>query len=232
MLYVFYGTDSEKAQRKAADTLHALQKKAPQASTVKLEGGAITEQSLLDGLAEHGLFKSETILYLDTRDGGLDVVLDHVQMCADSTNVVLLLAGKLTAAAVKKIEKTAQKSQEFEKVKAEKAVNMFVLSDLLLNKDTKGLFVELEHVRQSGGAAEPIVGILFWAAKSMLLAGMSSTAAISGLKPFVYQKSKHAFMNWGEDRARALVGALAHAPQKARGLGIDLFDELEAIVLR
>jgi DNA polymerase III delta subunit len=236
MLYVFYGTDGIKAQQKAIDTLHALQKKAPHASTVKLGGEEVTESSITDAIAEQGLFKSETLVYVDVRDEGLEVVLDMAKAAAASSNVVLVLAGKLKADELKKFEKTAlagqaAKCQEFEKEKKEAARNMFAITDLLYEKDAKSLFVELEKMRLEGTTGEEVIGLLFWAAKSMQLAGGSTSATESGLKPFVYQKAKRAASAWGEAGVKSLVQKLAHAPHKSRALGIDLFDELESIVL-
>lgn len=232
MLYVFYGTDGGKAQQKAMDTLRALQKKAPHASTTRMDDEAITESSIADALAEHGLFKSEQIVYLDARSGGIDAIVDAREVCASSASVVLVLAGKIKADHLKKIEKVAVKCQEFEKEKKVQERNMFALSDLLLTKDSRGLFVELEKMRLDEVKGEEVVGILFWAAKTMVLASHARTSAESGLKPFVFQKAKKGAEVWGSSSAKKLLTTLAHAPHKARRDGVDLFNELEAITMQ
>ena len=86
-------------------------------------------------------------------------------------------------------------------------------------------------MRLEGTKAESVVGILFWAVKSMVLVDGTNTSNESGLKPFVYQKAKSGLKVWGSDSAKKLLMDLAHAPQKARGQGVDLFNELELIVL-
>jgi hypothetical protein len=92
-------------------------------------------------------------------------------------------------------------------------------------KDGKALFVRIEEARLRGDEVEAVVGLLSWAAKAMLLAQTSQSAAATGLKPFVYSKAKEGSKQWGSTVA-PLVRMTAHVLHDSRRNGKNGYDEL------
>lgn len=231
MLYVFYGTDSDRAHAKAIDTLNSLRKKAPDATVSRLTGAGVTESSIAESLNEYGLFKSEIVLLVDVRDEGIDAAVAAAGVCAASSHVVLYSCGALTQKEKKSLAAHAKKMQEFE-AKAKKPVsNLFSITDALYAKDAKRMILDIEKARMRGVAAEELLGVLFWGAKNMVLADAAQTAEGAGLKPFVFQKAKKGASMWGSDGSRALVAAIAHIPHESRSIGVDPYVLLEKYLL-
>lgn len=232
MLYVFWGSDTAAAHAKAIDTLNSLRKKAPDAAVIRLSGEEVSFVSIEEALKEQGLFKTEVVLLLDLREAGAEAGVESATLCASSSHVVLAVCGALTQKEQKSFEQHAKKMQQFEVKEKKPAPTLFHVADSLYAKDTKRMIIDIEKTRLRGIPSEELIGILFWAAKCMVLADNAATPTGAGLKPFVFQKAKKGATHWGSDEARALVTTLAHIPHEARRKGVDPYTLLEHFFLK
>ena len=73
--------------------------------------------------------------------------------------------------------------------------NTFALSDLLLVKNKKKLWVSYHEAKHAGVSDEEIHGVFLWQLRSLSLS-FSHTSSTSGVKPFVFNKAKGAQSKW------------------------------------
>lgn len=239
MLYFLYGTDTTKARAKLHELLDTLQKKKPDAALFRVESEQWNDAQFEEFLGGQGLFSQKYIVVLDRVFENADAkttAIGKLKEIAESDNVFMFIESAVDAASLKKIEKHAQKTQEFEEKKSAGAAgtqpfNIFSLTDAFGTRDKKKLWVLYQQALASGSQPEEIHGILFWQLKSMIVAAESGSAAESGLKPFVYQKSKGFAARFSRDELRSLSGAFIDIYHNARR-GISEMDvALEKFIL-
>lgn len=222
MLYVFHGTDTQRAHTKAQALVSGLVGKRPGAQVFHLEG-EFALQTLDELVQAQGLFVEKHIVYLhraleDT--ARRDYILARVPLMASTQNIFVMAEGPLLAAQKKIIEKHAEKNEEFTAPKKEmQAFNIFALGDYLGARDRKNLWVSYIDALRHGNEAEAIHGTLFWAMKSLRTAQRANSAEEVGQKPFVYQKFKRYAANFTEaelaHRSHELV-ALYHDAHRGK----------------
>ncbi|MEN9614264.1 MAG: hypothetical protein RLZZ347_571 [Candidatus Parcubacteria bacterium] len=249
MIYLLYGEDTVSARAKAHELIAVLQKKKPNASFFTMMAEHCDASRLQEFAGGQGLFEQKYIVFLDRvleTAEAKEAFLDCVKAISESDNIFVMLEGKLDKATLTKIEKKAEKVQEFvfsagAKVASKSAAgdrpatipefNIFVLSDALGKKDKKSLWVFYQKALLSDTPPEEISGTLFWQVKSMLTARVSNTALESGLNPFVFQKSKAYEKNYPGDSLRELSEKLVSIYHDAhRGKG-DFAIALERLIL-
>jgi hypothetical protein len=166
--------------------------------------------------------------------GVRELVLERIDELGESPNIFIFFEGKLTKEILKKLEKRAEKIQEYEAKTAPKAKQdggFFVLADALGSRDKKSLWILFREAMDGGAVPEEIHGILFWQVKSLLLASRTKDAVEAGLNPFVYGKAKRYVGNFKEGEIDALASKLVHIYHKAhRGEG-DFELALEKMIL-
>ena len=204
MLYVIYGTDTEKAREKSRALFEALKGKKPGAAAGILTAEDVTEDKLLELTQSQGLFENKQIIFMDRvleNKNTWDIVLEKIDAVADSPNIFIFFEGKLTRDILKKLEKEAEKVQEYvldEETPAEKS-NFFPLADALGSRDKKKLWILFRDAMDGDAVPEEIHGILWWQAKSLALASKTRNASEAGLNPFVYNKAKRYLSNWKKE---------------------------------
>ena len=149
--------------------------------------------------------------------------IEKLEVFAGSPNIFIISAGSVDKASLKKIEKSAEKIQEVSSGVSENAEtpatarksgssgggnSMFALADALGARDKKTLWILYCTAIEEGKVPEEIHGILFWQAKSMIIAAQAKTAGDSGLSPFVYQKSKRYANNFKPEELKNLLERL------------------------
>ena len=129
-----------------------------------------------------------------------EFILDKIKNIAESDNIFILLEEKVDKKTLTKIEKHAQKIQEFSSVikKEKERTKPFGLTDALGRRDKKGAWAEYQKVLKEGLVPEEIHGILFWQIKTMLLASSSKSSVEADLNPFVFKKAKEFSKNYSE----------------------------------
>jgi DNA polymerase III delta subunit len=187
MLYFIYGTDGDKVREKANGLAESLLKKKPDASLFELNDETWSGDKVNELTLSQGLFEQKYIVLLknifSTKQNKEDFI-DRLEAFKESTNIFISAEGKVDAASLKKIEKHAEKVQEYEaKAVAEKEeFNNFALANALGVKDKKNLWVLYHEAKAAGAVDEQLAGLLFWKIKSMILSGGSPKWNVSELK--------------------------------------------------
>jgi hypothetical protein len=214
VIYLFTGGDVFKARSKAFEWVRASRAKAPEVSYVRLDADAIDADALFAVAQTQGLFFTKTLVLLDdpfSESGAGEVVLEHLDMLAKSSNPVAILAPKLLSARIKKIEAKAHKTFVFDK-KEKEAGRGFngALVNALGAKNKPLLWKELIKALRDGDAPEALHGLLHWKARDMMQKGNSA---------------------WGKDGARRLSRELIELLSDSRSGALSLSLALERFAL-
>jgi hypothetical protein len=214
MIYLFCGSDTNKVRAKAFQWVEAVRAKAPDAVYVRLTPEMVTPEMVRGALSSQGLFFSKSLILLDDpfslSETG-ETVLELLDELAVSQNPVAILAPKLLAARVKKVEAKAEKVFKIDA--AEKVSRGFnsALVNALANKDSVGLWKELQKAYRQGDAPELVHGLLHWKARDMMQKGSPK---------------------WGKDGARTLSRELIELVSDSRNGDLALKEGLERFVLK
>lgn len=227
MLYVFHGTDIASAVTKATSLVSSLRTKRPDASYVRVEASQWSPSIIEEHIGGQGLFSNKYIIFLDRVTENAEAkesFAGFVPVMAESTNIFIVLEGKLNAELKKAFEKSAEKMVEVsEKLKVESGksgpglrqgfgaaqeFNIFALADAVGARDPLRAWSVYRQAVDVGNEPESIIGTLFWQVKSMKLAVNAKSASESGLSPFVFSKAKKAAGNYSEGELNSLMEKL------------------------
>lgn len=196
MLSVFFGNDVIQVRKRAFDFVHTLTE----------DGSGIThitpdhyeEGMILDMAESASLFGGVQVCIIDTpsEDQAMYAsVVERLKMMKTSPHHFILIESALTAPEKKKFEVHATTFEEATAEKKER-FNTFLLTDALLRRDKKSLWILLNEAWREGISNEEIIGVLLWQVKILRLAEKTKSAEAAGQKPFVYQKAKRALSNF------------------------------------
>ena len=228
MLYVFTGSDTSKAKAEA-------RKKAGRAEIVFFGEGGESFEKAPSYLGSSGLFAPEVALIIDRpleSSEGKELLENYGEEFVKADIHVFVIAGKVKVVEKKLFPKKAE-FIEFEQKGTQEYVrpNTFALADAFLAGDKKRTWIGYRKLITEGVSPEEIHGTLSWAVRSALLAGKVSTATESGLKPFVYSKSKRAFEKLGEETIEQYSRNLVSVYHRARAGEGTLENNLELLLL-
>ncbi|MDZ4227216.1 MAG: hypothetical protein U1D26_01930 [Patescibacteria group bacterium] len=204
MLYVYTGTDREKARA----ALETELKKHKGARVIRLSD-AHAPADISAALQGSGLFAERRIVVLD---GALEneemrpLVMQALTAMREAEDSYLILEEKVDAATKRALGKYAEKIQVFDSPKSQEGKGIFALKGALVRGDKKALWIGLQRELIEGKRPEAVHGFLFWAAKDALLRAPTA-------------------------RVRTLVARLAELPHEARRQGEELDYALERFVL-
>lgn len=215
MIYLFYGSDVAKARAKAFAWAAAARVKHPDMAYVRIEAADVSEPTLEQVMSTQGLFFGKTLALLDDpfsfSESG-ERVLEHLEALAKSENPIVILAPRLLAARVKKLEAKAEKTFVFD-LKEKKAARGFngALVNALAAKDGTELWKEIVKAERQGDAPEMIHGLLHWKARDLMKDARSA--------------------KWGKDGARKLSRDLIELLSDSRSGDLPLKEALERFAL-
>lgn len=214
MIYLFHGSDTGRVRAKAFQWVAAARAKAPDAGYIRLTADALSPEALGEALGSQGLFFAKTLVLLDdpfTEPDAGDLVMDMLNDLSESQNPIAVLAPKLTAARLKKLEAKAEKVFEVSTAEKKQARGFnTALVNALAAKDGQALWKELVKAERAGDAPEMLHGLLHWKARDMM------------------QKGNRA---WGRDGARTLSRELIELLSDARSGDLPLGPALERFAL-
>jgi hypothetical protein len=231
MLYLFHGSDVEKARTKAFEWVAKARAKEPNLLYVRLSREELTKSTLEDAALSGGLFVSRLLVLLDdpfpaTRAvtdenedteeaSAVSIVEERLDSLASSDNAIIILAPKLAAAKTKKISAKAKVEYKFDlPAQANKTSRGFNsgLVDALGARSREKLWLEIERALRAGDAPEMLHGLLHWKARDLM------------------QKGGRV---WKNNETRKLSVALISLLQESRrgGLGLELALERFALSL-
>jgi DNA polymerase III delta subunit len=237
MIYLMHGSNHEKAREKTRALTDALQKKKPDALFYRVTSQNYLENPVTFLVAGQGLFESKYIVFYDNvfeSKEAKEEVIDAIKEVKASDNIFIFLEKELDRKTLEKIEKHAEKVQEFvatEKAK-KKEYNPFAISDALLSKDKKKFWTLLMEAKKKGGAPEEMHGIVWWQMKSLALAAASKDAKEADLSPFVFSKAKAAAKNFSGEELSNMLSDLVSMYHDAHRGEKDLWVEMERWGLR
>lgn len=220
MLYIIYGSDSEKTRSKLHELLELARKKRPEAELFLLNTENWSETQFDELLISRGLFEQKYTVVLDKLFEKKDVkeyIIDRAEEMKSSEQIFLMLEGAIDAASLKKLSKNAEKIQEFVKKEDKKqSYNIFSITNGLLEKDKKNLWIDYLTFLNMGAAPEEIHGILFWQVKNMILASCAGNQTETGLSPFVYKNALTGSRKYKTEELENLSSELVQMTHKVR----------------
>lgn len=226
MIYLFYGSDTEKVRAKAFAWIAVAQAKEPNVLYVRLAREEMTEGALSEAAQSGSLFAKRTLTLMDDpfppaakkneeeegdEEAGESLLEEKLDLLAASDNVIVLLAPKLPAAKAKKIAAKAAKSYQFD-APASRTARGFnsALVNALAARDQGALWLEIERALAAGDAPEMLHGLLHWKARDLMEKGGRA---------------------WKPKEARTLSLELIRLLQESRRTGRDLAELLETFAL-
>ena len=202
MLYLFYGTDRNKALEKALGIIDKKLEEKRDAMVFKVDTASLSQNMLIELSGGQGLFEQKYIVHLKDvmdDDAAKDVVMGFLKDIKESDNVFIWTDGAILKKDLTKIEKHADKMWEHvAKEKVEEKHNIFGIANYLVARDKKNLWIEYQKLREHF-VPEEIHGTLFWAFKNIALVANTKSAADTGLKPFVYSNTKKALDKYSRE---------------------------------
>ena len=189
MIRIYLGDDTEKARKDARAAFEAARNELQGGNTLYFDDLLFDLPQATEGFLAESLFGGENILYFDG-------ILDHSDgeqfyrtILKDTDHRVFIREkdpGKdLTAFFARLGEVKEYKIAK----KIEKRENSFAIADAIGARNKKNAWVEYEKTRKRGAAIEEVHGTVFWAFKSMYIAGSltAAEAAKAGMKEYTYR---------------------------------------------
>ena len=210
MIKLFTGSDHNKA-------LIAFTAEAGQASLI-VNPDNFDANQLAELAAGESLFGERVIVSardLNTWAKAREAVVDLAQLLQDSSNLFLFLeTGDKNSLANALGEISGVEVKNFNKKEAAaKAFNPFAMTDALIARDRKQLWLNFQTARRQGLSVEEIFPPLSWQAKNMLLVAVSKPDDNLDLKPFVLSKAKQALRNYSPLELKKLFANLIELHQ-------------------
>lgn len=213
MIYLFHGSDTNRVRAKAFQWVTAARTKAPDAYYTRLSAENVDGAVLREAMSAQGLFFSKTLIVLDdpfAQSEAAETVLELLSELADSQNIVAIIAPKLLAARIKKVEAKAEKVFKVDAVaKAARGFNS-ALVNALGARDGKALWKEIVKAYRLGDVPEMVHGLLHWKARDLMQKGSKS---------------------WSPTEARRLSRDLILLLSDSRGRDLELGSALERFAL-
>ena len=217
MLYLFYGSDSEKARRKAFEWVAAARKKEPNLAYMRLAREDLSEGALLEAATANSLFAKRTLTLIDdpyqeSEEETEAVLDDYIDILANSENVIVILAPKLLATKAKKLGAKAKLEYRFDKAATREDARGFNanLVNALESRSCERLWLEITRAQRAGDAPEMLHGLLHWKARDLMEKGSRV---------------------WTAQESRQLSLSLISLLQDSRRGGLSLSESLERFAL-
>lgn len=222
MLYVYYGSDTNKVRSEALAKLAAT-------NFSRIESGNFSVGQVTSSSKGQSLFGGLEGYLLDNPSENSEYwteVISNLDSLSKSEHLFVMVESTILAEDKKKITKFATEIIEYKKTKTDD-FNQFALTDALAARDKRQLWLLLQESLKNGSAAEEIIGILWWQLKTMRLAALTNSAAEAGMKDYPYKKAKAALLKFPlplvVQQSRALT-ALYHDARSGKG---DMLEQLE-----
>jgi len=219
MIYFLYGTDTHKARKKLHELLDLAQKKRPTAELFKINTENWNEGDLDELARSQGLFEKKYTVVLDNLFEKKEIkeyVLDRLEDLQKSEQIFLVLEAGVNAEIVKKFEKYSEKVQKFEKIEQKQKFNIFGVTDGLLTKDKRKLWVSYLSALSLGAEPEEVHGIFFWQIKNMILVSSADSQHETGLAPFPYKNALTGSRNYKLEELKKMSSDLVEMTHRVR----------------
>jgi len=236
MYYFFYDNKTSKAFKKARKLFDDLQKKKPDGTFLSFDENDVSAGALREAIGSQGLFESKVIVYLKNITENESVGSEFKKLVKDmatSNSIFVWVEKSLKKPELETLKEYAEKSfieSEVAKEKSEE-FNTFKIGDAFGGRDKKNFWKYILDARNRGIVGEEIHGILWWQLKSIILVSKAENPIDTGLKPFVFSKSKSFLKNFKEEELQNLADRFIEIYHRAHRGECDIYDELEKIAL-
>lgn len=227
MIYLFHGSDIEKARAKAFEWVASARAREPNLAYARLAREELTKAALEDAALSSGLFVKRLLVLIDDpfalarasgEDEGEDeeksannILEEHLDALAASDNAIVILAPKLAAAKAKKLAAKAAKTYVFDKPAPSESRDFnSALINALAERSREKLWLEVNRALRAGDAPEMLHGLLHWKARDLMMKGGRA---------------------WKPNETRRLSLSLISLLQDSRRKNLDLSESLERFTL-
>ncbi len=235
MLYVLYGSDSIKTRKKLHELLDSAKKKRPSAELFRINSENWSESLFDELISSQGLFEQKYTVVLDNvfeKKDAKAYIVDRLEEVNNSDQIFLMLEGGIDVATLKKIERNSKQVQEFKKPESKKPFyNIFSVTDGLLEKDKRKLWVSYVDAIKKGSVPEELHGIFFWQVKNMILASRAKSAVDAGLTPYAFKNALSGSRNYRTEELVKMSEELVDMTHRVRQGEGDMDVMLEKWVL-
>lgn len=226
MIYFFTGNDHKGLIQKKQDLIKMLQKKQPGASVVQVESDQI-DKDFIEGLFEtQGLFLDKQIISFgqvcEDKDHWV-ILKKNLKDFAVSDDVIIWSEVHSKPLAplkkkIKEIKSLAQKTIELNKKDetiTDTSPDLFLFAGQFFTLPKKNLWVAFQKIRDEIVDGDIPLNMLLWQTRAILQSKVSRVED-SGLKPFVYKKSRAILDRRGEEDIKNTLVALTKIGQEMR----------------
>lgn len=240
MLYVIYGTDTQKGRGKMQSLVGVLQNKRPDATVFRMSPQNWNEALLDEFISGVNLFVPKNIIVLDSlvsNKDSVDYMEKRINDFAESEHVCIIFDSKINKTLLTKLEKKAEKIEEHnlktggDEGSVKKAPQTFSLAEALASRNKVKSWAIFQNLASDELAAEEIHGVLWWQFKSIYLSYIYSNAKDAGLNPYVFQKCQAFKKGWSENQTSLMLDRLVDMYHKAHRGEVDFMSELEILCL-
>lgn len=196
MILLFTGTERLGAVRAWRQELNQRRAHWP-ARELWFEADNFNLAALLEAALTNSLFGGRNLLVCRDLAPVTEVITEALPLLAASPHWVIWLETGENNPLIKPLTAAAEQVKTFNSPPVKvPSFNPFILTDALLARDRKRLWLLFHQGRRAGLSAEEIFWKLNWQVKTLLLVAVSAPAAPAGIKPFVLTKTKSALKAW------------------------------------
>jgi DNA polymerase III delta subunit len=224
MLYIYYGSDTNKIREKAIRVAKEHSK-----SVERIDSDTFSKNCIEDAVQAASLFGDSATYIIDTPTANPELwesLLDNIQSIYHSNKLFIVIEEEFPVATLKKNQAFVSKVEVFKKNKST-PFNIFTLADALLRKDKKNLWLLYCESLRCGHTPEEVIGTIWWQLKILRTAAITSNFEEAGVKEYPYNKAKRSLSNFSTNEINTLMFNLllvyhqGHSGEKDIAIGLE-----------
>src|SRR3989344_4347352 len=229
MLYLFCGTDTEKAREKHSAFVRKLRGKHPDASFAEVDDESFPPSRVETLVNTQGLFAKTVIASLRTLSRNPEAgefLKKNAKELAQSPNIFIVYEEDARKTYLEPLLKYAEKTERCDAPPAKKAPAplVFAFADAVAARDKKEAWALFARLTRDETPAEQILGTLFWQFKTITLAKQGATSNVASGPAHRFARA------YTEGELHRILGELIDI-YHARETGADPDIALEKLVL-
>jgi DNA polymerase III delta subunit len=208
MIHVFFGKDQQTARKEAHQFAHDHAEAGGRIE--RIDSTSYQEGMVRDVVGSQSLFGDQTIYIFDTPSADPDFeeeIKEVLEVIAEQTGLFIIIENALLAPQKKHYARYTEHLHE-SNAPAKERFNTFALSDALIARNKKQLWMGMSDAVHAGVSAEEIIGILWWQLKTLRLVAETPDARSADMKDFTYNKAKRALGAFKEGEIERLSASL------------------------
>ncbi len=233
MIRSYVGDDTEKSRREARAAFELARNESTGGNTLYFDDLLFDLAQAIEGFSAESLFGGENILYFDG-------ILEHpdgeqfYRTILKETDHKVFVREKDPSKDLTAFFTRLGEIKEYRIAKKiEKRENSFAIADAIGARNKKIAWVEYEKTRKRGVSIEEIHGTVFWAFKSMWIAGglSPSDAQHAGMKDFTYRNYHQFAKKYLKQELASRLNELKEMYHKGHRGEVDMEHSMELFLL-